>query len=230
MAIVLVIPDLQYPFAHRDHLDFLKALVKKYRPDQVVNIGDEVDFHAISEWDHDPDGLSAGDELKAGVRELKTLYALFPNVRVCTSNHTARPFRRAKKYGIPAAFIRDYREFLEAPPGWRWADSWEIDGVRYQHGEGFSGQAGALKAALTNMQSTVIGHIHSHAGIQYSANSKYLIFGFNVGCLIDRHAYAFAYGKMHPNKPILGAGLVINGIPLFVPMLLDKKSRWVGKL
>jgi hypothetical protein len=230
MSIVLVIPDLQYPFAHKDHLDFLKTVAKKFKPNRIINIGDEVDFHAISEWDHDPDGLSAGDELKAGIGDLKRLYEIFPTVQVCTSNHTARPFRRAKKYGIPSAFIRDYREFLKAPKGWTWADSWEIDGVKYQHGEGFSGQAGALKAALTNMQSTVIGHIHSHAGIQYSANSRYLVFGFNVGCLIDRHSYAFAYGKNMPNKPILGCGIIIDGIPLFIPMLLDRKGRWTRRI
>lgn len=230
MSTVLVISDLQYPFAHRDHLAFLKAVQKKYRPDQVVNIGDEVDFHAISDWEHDPDGYSAGDELKSAIKDLKKLYTLFPVAKVCTSNHTARPFRRAKKYGIPSAFIKDYREFLEAPKRWQWAEVWEIDGVRYQHGEGYSGQAGAIKAALANMQSTVIGHLHSHAGILWSANAKHLIFGFNVGCLIDRHSYAFAYGKHAPNKPILGCGIVINGIPQFVPMILNSKSRWEGKL
>lgn len=227
---VLAIPDLHYPFAHPDHLKFLKAVKRKYKPNQVVCLGDEVDMHAMSDYDTDPDGLSPGDELTAALLDLRRLYKVFPNVKVCTSNHTSRPYRKAYKFGIPRAFLRSYKEFLEAPDGWRWADSHEVDGVIYEHGEAFSGQSAALKSALANMQSTVIGHIHAFAGIAWSANPKHLVFGFNVGCLIDQHAYAFNYGKKLKAKPILGCGVIIDGIPIFVPMLLNAQGRWVGHL
>lgn len=227
---VLVISDTQYPFAHKDSFAFLKAVVKKYKPTEFVHIGDEIDLHAMSNFDHDPDGYSAGHELTAALKDMRILYKMFPKMKVCTSNHTARPFRKAHKHGIPKAFLRDYHEFMEAPKGWAWADKWEIDGVIYEHGEGQSGMNGAIKAALGNMQSTVIGHLHSFAGILWSANPRHLIFGFNVGCLIDHRAYAFAYGKNFKNKPILGCGIVIKGIPVFIPMLLARNSRWVGSL
>ena len=43
---------------------FLRALKKKYKGfDLVVGIGDEIDQHAISMHDSDPDLPSAGDEL-----------------------------------------------------------------------------------------------------------------------------------------------------------------------
>ncbi len=228
--IVLAIPDLHYPFAHKDHLTFLAAIVKKYQPTQVVCLGDEIDAHALSDYTHDPDGYSAGHELERAVDNLKVLYKKFPNVRVCTSNHTARPFRRAQKFGLPSALLKSYKEFLEAPKGWHWADSWEIDGIIYEHGEGFSGQNAALKAAQANMQSTVIGHVHSYAGIQYHANPKLLIFGFNVGCLINRKAYAFSYGTKLKTKPIIGAGIIHKGIPVFIPMKLDSQGNWIGQL
>lgn len=224
---VLVIPDLQIPFHHKDALRFLTWLKKKHKPTQVVCIGDEVDMHAMSDYNPDPDGYAAGEELRKSINELKKFYAVFPKVKVTTSNHTARPFRRAFKFGIPRAFLRDYHDFLEAPPGWEWRDSWEIDGVHYFHGEGFSGQAGHIKAASSRGRSTVIGHLHSHAGIHYMANQESLIFGFNVGCLIDNNAYAFAYGKHAVNKPIIGAGLICKGVPVFIPMLLNKRGRWI---
>lgn len=231
MSLVLVIPDFHAPFEHPDAIAFLKAVNKKHSPDQVICLGDEGDFHALSNYDSDPDGHSAGDEYHHMLRHLRPLYGAFPRVRVCTSNHTARPFRRAYKHGIPAAFIRDYREFMDAPTGWTWANQWEIDGVLYEHGEGFSGRDAAIKAALANMQSTVIGHIHSFAGVQFSANPKSLIFGLNSGCLIDHKAYAFAYGAKMKTKPIIGCSLVKDGlIPMFIPMLLNAKGRWVGKL
>lgn len=227
---VLAIGDLHIPFHHRDAFAFLKEVNRVHRPTMIINMGDLEDWHSLGSYDHDPDGLSAGFELMAIRDGVKPLFSLFPKMKICTSNHGARPWRAAFKFGIPSELIKSYKEILQMPDGWEIADSWEIDGVKYQHGEGFSGLTGAIKSALANMQSTVIGHIHSFAGIQYSANSKFLIFGFNVGCLIDRHAYAFEYGKHLASKPILGVGLITEGIPTYIPMLLDEKGRWVGKL
>lgn len=226
---VLAIPDLQEPFAHRDTIAFLKWVKAKESPDIIVNLGDEADMHALSDYDHDPDGHSAGTELEKAIEKLKEHYELFPTTYVCTSNHTARPLRRASKYGIPKAFLRDYHEFLKAPKGWKWAEQWEFDGVIYEHGEGFSGRNGAINCADKNAKPTVIGHLHSHAGIQYSANASYLLYGFNVGCLIDRQAYAFRYGKNMRHKPILGCGIIEKGIPKFIPMLLDHNGRWLKR-
>jgi hypothetical protein len=228
--VVLAIPDLHCPFQHKDAFKFLKAVKAKYKPNEVVCLGDEIDGHAISMHDTDPDGLGAGQELEAAIAELKKLYKLFPKVKVCTSNHGSLPYRRAYKFGLPKAFLKSYKEFLQAPVGWTWADEWVIDNVVYEHGESFAGQQGAIKSANANMQNTVIGHIHAFAGIQYSANQKHLIFGFNVGCLIDNSAYAFAYGKKFKAKPILGCGIIANGIPTFIPMILDKDGKWIGSL
>lgn len=226
---VLAISDLHAPFQHPDHIEFLSWLNNKFKPEEIVNVGDEIDAHALSDYTHDPDGMSAGDELSKAIESLQPLYKMFPKMKVCTSNHTSRPYRRAQQFGIPRAFLKEYKEFLASPPGWEWADSWEVDGVIYEHGEGFSGQVGAINAAKSNMNSTVIGHIHSFAGIQYSANQKHLIFGMNVGCLIDTKKYAFAYGRVIKTKPIIGCGLVVKGIPIFVPMILDRYDRWIGK-
>lgn len=228
--VVLAIPDLHLPHEHIDALEFLKAVKNKYKPTIIVNQGDFEDWGSISMHDHDPDGLSAGHELQLLRVQAKPYFKLFPKMFICTSNHGSLPFRRAFKYGMPKDLLRGYREIIQAPKGWVWADHWEIDGVIYEHGDPFSGQNAAIKAAEQNMQSTVIGHVHSFAGIQYSANSKHLIFGFNTGCLINRDAYAFAYAKKIKRKPILGCGIIDHGVPTFVPMLLGKNGRWIGKL
>ena len=225
---VLVISDTQAPFEHADYLDFIKFVAKKYDCNEWVHIGDEVDFHAMSDWDHDPDGYSVGHELEAAVRSLKRLYAAFPKMKVCTSNHTSRPFRRAFSHGIPRAFIRDYKEFLNAPPGWDWADKWEIDSVTYFHGEKLSGKDAPYKAASKKMKSVVFGHVHAHAGIQYiSTESGSFIFGMNVGCLIDDQAYAFKYNKSDLIRPVLTCGVVIDGVPHLEPMRLNKAGHWI---
>lgn len=227
---MMSIPDLHVPFHHRDAFSFLRAVKRKYKPKIIINQGDMEDWHSISMHDNDPDGFSPGHELIELRKKLKPLMKMFPKMKICTSNHGSLPFRKAFKFGLPKELIKSYCEILDAPKGWEWADYWEIDGIIFEHGDPFSGQNAALKAAEQNMQSTVIGHVHSFAGIQYSANSRHLIFGFNVGCLIDKDAYAFAYAKKIKRKPILGCGIIIDGVPTFIPMKLDKKGRWTGKL
>ena len=223
---VLVIPDTQCPFEHQDFLPFVRWVAQREVPDIVVHLGDEVDHHALSNFDADPDGFSAGHELKEAVRKLKQWYRAFPEVYVCISNHGTRPYKRAFRAGIPSAFLRSYSETLEAPSGWKWSERWEFDNVLYEHGEGCSGQLGAIRAAQANMQSTVIGHLHAHAGILYLSNGRKQIFGFNVGCGIDKDAYAFAYGRIAKAKPVLGCGIVDRGVPRFIPMPLDERGRW----
>src|SRR5271166_3873903 len=100
--VVLAIPDLHYPAAHPDALEFLKAVKIKFKPDAIICLGDEIDAQNLSEWPSDPDQPSAGDELRLAVEALKPLYKLFPKVSVCTSNHTARIFRKASKQGLPS--------------------------------------------------------------------------------------------------------------------------------
>lgn len=228
--VVLAIPDIHFPAQHPDLFPFLKAVKAKFKPDAVVCLGDEIDAAALSQWEANPDMPSAGDELTQAIELLHVLYKIFPKVYVCESNHTARIYRKALSGGLPKRLLKSYNEILEAPDTWVWQHSWEIDGVKYEHGEGFSGQMGALKAATANMQPTVIGHLHSYAGIQYYANSKYLIWGFNVGCLIDVHHPAFNYAKNVKAKPIIGVGIIDNGVPRFLPMSLNAKGRWTGKL
>lgn len=231
---VLIVSDLQEPFAHKDALPFISAVREHYGTETTVFIGDEVDFHAVSpRFLHDPDGKSAGDELEAAVDALVEWYYLFANeplIRVCTSNHTGRIFKKAFQAGIPKKFLKKVGEFLEAPTTWEWRDTWEIDGVRYEHGDAQGGMYAARTLALSNRQSTVIGHHHSHGGVNYLANDNDVLFGLNVGCLIDRHAYVFEYGKQAKFKPTLGCGLVLEGVPQFVPMIVNKNERWMGDI
>ena len=232
---VLVIPDLQCPFQHPDALAFCIWVKRQFGPiDEIVCIGDEADQHAVSDYPADPDGLSAGIELHKCIEELMGFYKAFPVVKVCTSNHTDRIFRKALKHGIPRAYLRQYRDFLDAPKGWVWKDQWTIDGVIYEHGHALSGGSGrqaSYQLPLLNRRSTVFGHFHSFAGIQYLASDELGVhFGFNVGCLIDQSAYVFQYGKRHKQKPILGCGIVEDGVPEFIPMRLTKGGRWVGSL
>jgi hypothetical protein len=227
---VLVIPDMHAPFQHPDTIPFLRAAKDKFNPDRVVCLGDETDQHALSQHDPDPDGFSAGHEHLAALDALRPLYELFPVMAVCTSNHGERIFKRAYRANIPVQFLKDYIEFMDAPKGWQWSHKFEIDGVVYEHGEGVSGQLGALKKAMGNMKSTVIGHLHADAGVLFLNNGEKQIFAMNCGCMINVDAYAFKYGKNSMRKPVIAIGIVDKGVPQLVPMQMDANKRWTGKI
>lgn len=226
MSKVLVISDLHIPYHDDRALDFLAKVYKMYDCDTVVCVGDEVDFHGISFHKSNPDLNSAGHELREAVHHLKKLYKMFPKVKVCTSNHTALPFRRAFDIGLPKQLIRSYQEILEAPLGWEWEDEWIIDGVSYIHGENLGSSLSALKNAVTKRRiPTVMGHLHSEAGVYYSSTKHDLCFAMNVGCLIDIDSLAFEYGKKFALRPVLGCGVVLDGVPFFIPMNLEDKKK-----
>jgi hypothetical protein len=226
--VVMHLPDLHCPFMHEDAPAFIQACIEKYKPTVTVLAGDELDQHAISAHDADPNGYSPGHELTAGLKQLEQIYALFKEALVCESNHGQRPFKRAYKAGLPSQYLKTYAEFMNAPQGWVWADEFELDGVVYTHGEGATGQNGALNLAIRQGKSQAVGHWHGNAGASYFYNGTTLLFGLYSGCLIDAQAYAFRYGKHAKQKPILGLSIITGGVPMFVPMVLDKDKRWTG--
>ena len=224
---VLVISDLHIPYHHQDAFDFLKALKKKYKPDLVVNIGDELDHHAISMHEHNPDLMSAGDELKHSKEYIRELEKIFPEMTLVHSNHSSLVYRRALKYGLPKDYLKSYNEFLGVGDGWKWVDDYTItlsDGSRCFFTHGIS--ADVLKVAAQYGMNTVQGHFHTKFSIGYFSNPDALIWGMQVGCLINQKSMAFDYAKNFKSRFIVGCGMIIDGQPKLMPMVLDKDGRW----
>ena len=106
MARVLHIGDLHLPFTHPKYLSFCKKIYKKYNCNKVVFAGDVLDNHAISYHETDPDGLSAGEELKKAQKMIRPWYKVFPKAKVTIGNHDALLSRKAKTHGIPSIAMR----------------------------------------------------------------------------------------------------------------------------
>lgn len=227
---ILIISDYHAPYQHPDAIKFLKAIKRKYKPTDVVCIGDEVDYHAMSFHDSNPDLPSAGDELKKAIKALKPIYKLFPEVTVIESNHGSMVARKAIRYGFPSAVLKSYNEVLEAPKDWKWKFDHIIKTplgpVYFCHGK--SAVAGRLASQYGC--STIQGHYHEKSQIHYISTPERLMFDMHVGCLADDNSLALQYNKVNPKRPIVSVGIVINGIPQLIPMVLDKKGRWIGSI
>jgi len=207
---VLVIADTHEPFCHPDYLDFCQSIQTRVKCKKVVHIGDLCDWHSISYHEHNPNGWSPEDEFKRVEKRLKLWFKAFPRLFLCRGNHDRLVDRKGKTAGLPERVFKPFREIWDLPKGWVDDFSFVIDGVIYQHGTGLSGDRAHMRAAILNRASTVIGHTHSTGAVEYTASEKDCIFGMNVGCGIDRKAYAFAYGKDFPKKPVLGCGVVTD--------------------
>lgn len=219
---ILVIADTHIPFEKKGYLEFCLGIRDKFKCGTVVHIGDLVDNHAISYHEHDPNGWSPAAEMEQADNHLKNWFKAIPNLKLCRGNHDRLVDRKGKTVGLPKRCFKPFRAMWNLPKGWKDEFVWEVDKVIYQHGTGYSGKFAHVQAAYNNRQSTVIGHLHSGAGIEWSANEKGVMFGMNVGCGFDRHTYAFAYGKDFRRKPIVGCGIVTDcgKYAQFIPMTL----------
>lgn len=229
MKRILVVSDLHAPFMHPDTVAFLTAVKKKYKPTRVVFTGDEVDNHALSYHEHDPDLHGPHDELKLAIQQLQPIYRLFPKADILESNHGSLAARKLRTAGIPKKYLREPGEVIDAPRGWVWVDELQLrlpTGQRVLFHHGLSSDI--MRVVALRGCCVVQGHYHTKSSIGYIGNSEALLWGLQVGCSINGKSLAFAYNKLNLGRPVISHGMIIDGQPKLIPMVLNKKGRWNG--
>lgn len=109
---ILCISDLHFPYCHPDALDFLSKIKITMQPTRIIIGGDELDYHAMSFHNSDPDLDSAGVELTKALGYIETLHKMFPVADILESNHGSMAYRKAKFNGMPRHLIKSYNEVL----------------------------------------------------------------------------------------------------------------------
>jgi predicted phosphodiesterase len=201
---ILVIGDIHAPFTLDGYLEFCEDMYARYNCNQVIFIGDIIDNHYASFHATDPDGMGGGDELDVAIEHVKMWSESFPVADVCIGNHDRIIMRKAFDSQIPSRWIKSYNEVLGT--NWNWVEQIVYDDVQYIHGEGGT----ARTKSKNDMMSTVQGHIHTQAYVEWSVGKMFKIFGMQVGCGIDSKSYAAAYAKNF-KKQAIGCGVVIGG-------------------
>jgi len=202
---ILVIGDLHAPFELDGYFDFCKETYKNYNCNQVIFIGDQIDNHFSSFHCTDPNGYSGGTELEYAINDLKKWYKEFPVADVLTGNHDRIIQRKLFDSAIPREWIKSFNEVL-GTPSWNWQERVVYDNVQYTHGEGGT----ARTRAKNDMMSSVGGHIHTQAYVEWMVGRKFRIFSMQVGCGVDSKSYAAAYAKNF-KKQAIGCGVVLGG-------------------
>lgn len=201
---VLVIGDLHEPFCLDGYLEFCVRQRDRYACNEIVLIGDVVDNHFSSYHETDPDGFSGGDELELAIFKIRKWYKEFPKATWVLGNHDRLVNRKAMTGGLSKKWIKPYNDVLEVP-GWKMVEDLVLDDVQYIHGEGGT----ARNRMRKDLMSTVQGHLHTQAYLEFGVGKNYRIFGMQVGCGIENKAYSMAYAKNFP-KPAIGCGIVLE--------------------
>lgn len=212
MSKVLVIGDLHEPVTHPGYQQFCLDLYEDWSCDQVLFIGDIVDWHAVSFHAHHPEAPGPKDEFEQAFAGVQRWVNAFPDAKVCIGNHDERLIRLAEDNNIPAKFLRDYQDIWETP-GWDWKTEHTVDDIYYFHGTGMGGMHPAFNAVKKMLMSVVMGHCHSAGGVKWAANPNRRVFGMDTGCGVDDKQVAFAYGRHMKTRSILSAGVVLDGVP-----------------
>jgi hypothetical protein len=93
MKRIVIVSDLQVPFHDRHAVKNLASFISKFKPHEVVTIGDEIDFNTISKWSEGtPEAYeqTLGDDRDEAVQVLYDLQV----TQTIRSNHTDRLYNQ----------------------------------------------------------------------------------------------------------------------------------------
>lgn len=228
---ILIIGDIHFPANHPSTIPFLEAIKKKYRPDIVISIGDEVNNAALGfHNENNADIPSASDELKAALKGIKQLEKLWPNLLLASSNHGDLAYRRAQKSRMNKELIKDLKD-VYGTPKWEWFQDFLISSnagpIYVTHGK-TSKLNGLAQAMMCN---TVQGHFHGRLLISHFTTAAGSRWDAYTGCLVDDSSFYMDYGKNFTTKSALGSILIDkNGMPHILKLNLKSNGKWDGKL
>lgn len=214
---VIIFSDVHAPMHHKDTLPFLKYLEDKYDPDRVICNGDLTDSYNFSSYTRDLSAPKVSDELRELRKFTKKLGALFPNMIITDSNHDSRLWRKSMVAGIPREVLLPYQTLIGADAfNWKLVSdfTFTIDKTREQVYVAHTRSGVTLNTSKHIGKNVVLSHHHTKQGVQYWSSDTKAHFAVDTGCLIDVNSYAFAYDKLNPNRPLIGACVIVDGVPM----------------
>lgn len=216
---IVVVSDTQIPFDDRRALKAVVGFIGDYQPDEVIHIGDLMDYPSPSRWTkgtaEEFSQRIKPDSEQAKKRFLAPLRQVFEGpIGVHEGNHDSRPFDYLAKFA-PALveYADDFRfdrlldfdgfgvkvlpEFNQVAPNWVTTHG-HRGGIRLTQKAGDT----ALGAAVRFNTSVVMGHTHrmglKHDTKGYGARATKVLWGMEVGNLMNPDLATYLKGSM-PN-------------------------------
>ena len=237
MKRIVVISDLQVPFHDEKAVKNVAAFIRKWRPDNVLSVGDELDFQTISRWSSGRDEWSGTIGRDRDVAQ-RVLYQLEVD-HIVRSNHTDRLYKSLATrlpglIGLPELEYENFMGFKQLEIAFH-RKPYEIskDWIMV-HGDeqSINQNAGltALGAARRHGKSVVCGHTHRLGVSGFSEASGgvlgRVLRGLEVGHMMDEKQAFYTKGTFNWQK---GFGILYldkkGTTPVAVP--IDKQGSFV---
>ena len=221
----IIFGDLHFPYVHPLALRWALDLVKKNKPNFIIQIGDLFDFYWASRYTKTWFEYSPEQEVTIG---RKQALQFWENVKKAApkakcyqllGNHDVRPILRVLDRApelLPFMNTESLFQFdgvttiidpkQELPLT---IDGWD---VMFQHGH-YSKLGDHMKY---NDQSTAVGHSHT-GGTFFVRRKQGTLWELNAGFLADTNAGPMKYRKQNKCKKTLGLGMIDILGPRFIP-------------
>jgi predicted phosphodiesterase len=233
---IVILSDLQVPFEDVHVTRNIAKFLEKFKPDQTVTIGDEIDFQTISKWSDGTPGAyeqTLGDDRDRCVELLWEL-----GVTDCIrSNHTDRLYNIIMKkipsfLSLPELRFEKFMKFDELGiTFWKkpmpLAPNWVA--VHGDHSPIKSqGGLSAMEAARRNGKNVISGHTHRAGRTSFSEASGgrlgRVLHGVEVGNLMDfsKALYGGSTGSFNWQQAF--AIMYVNGKNVQVDLIYIEKN------
>ena len=238
---IVVISDLQVPFHDKKAVRNVAQFIRKYKPDDVLCVGDEIDFQTISRWSTGRDEWSGsiGRDRDETVRVLAELQVR----HLSRSNHGARLYNSLSKrlpglIGLPELTIEKFLHLDDLGITYHSKPHQFHDGWVMVHGDeqAIKPQGGltALESAKRHGLSVVCGHTHRQGISSFTTASggvlRGVLTGFEVGHLMDESQAYYTRGTFNWQK---GFGIIYidrkRVQPVAIPIEKDGSFLVEGK-
>lgn len=209
---IVIVSDLQVPYHDKRAIKNLLGFLWDYRPNALVNIGDDIDAPQPSHW-HRGGALEYAGTLQRDLDLAAELHGRFRQAvgdvpyHVSRSNHGDRVSKYVKQYapaldGLRSLDVRELLGYREQgieyePKPFKIAPDW----VACHGDEGrLSGTAGSTAAGLSRKWgvSVACGHTHRAGLVPYStghSGQSVTRWGLEVGHLMDTRSAGTSYLK-----------------------------------
>jgi predicted phosphodiesterase len=240
----VVISDLQVPYHDPQAVRNVAKFIRKWRPDKVVTVGDEIDLPQLSRWERGLAGEFAGT-LDADRRKTQEVLFDLGVTDMVRSNHTDRLYNSIKTrlpafadlpelqfenwLGLRDLGIKFHRNPFPIAKGW----------IVLHGDEGQVSQKGgqtALGLAIKHGKSVVCGHTHRAglSGLTMASGGVLggILWGLEVGNLMNFKDAKYLKGGSGNWQQ--GFGLIYERkgqvTPVFVPIERDGSFTVEGKV
>lgn len=193
---IAVLPDCHVPFHDQKAVDLAVKVIKDFKPDVLVHLGDLADFHSLSAHRKDPTkNTSFLTELEKVHKVMDQLDNLAPRKVFCEGNHCNRLqrylFDRAPEL-YPFMTVESALQLKER--GWEYHPYQEvvtIGPVSFVHDLGYSGVNGARQTAQAFPGNLVYGHSHRTSSFTMGNLKRDTYTCWNIGWLGDSRAIEY---------------------------------------